>query len=247
MKYLKYFEEASAYEAYKTGSDYVLPNVSYVVELAHLPAGDPRKAVMFSPYVEPAGAPIGASIYGLDGKFYSASEWTAAGKSNSDAAGVAVSNGEHSFVIHPTAEQASTMWSINSSVLIDGVFTTTDRVAAESDFAGESNTVAILAAVSAGTIADAPAVQYAASITFANGKTGYLPSAGELTLAYQHLAEINSCMTAIGGTKFNMESNRYWSSTQNYAMSAWYWYTSSKRVLGSAKYDAFTVRVVAAL
>ena len=32
MKYLKYFEEASAYEAYKNGSDYVLPNVSYVVE-----------------------------------------------------------------------------------------------------------------------------------------------------------------------------------------------------------------------
>lgn len=32
MKYLKYFEQASAYEAYKTSSDYVLPNVSYVVE-----------------------------------------------------------------------------------------------------------------------------------------------------------------------------------------------------------------------
>ena len=32
MKHLKYFEQASAYEAYKNGSDYVLPNVSYVVE-----------------------------------------------------------------------------------------------------------------------------------------------------------------------------------------------------------------------
>lgn len=32
MKYLKYFEEVSAYEAYKNGSDYVLPNVSYVEE-----------------------------------------------------------------------------------------------------------------------------------------------------------------------------------------------------------------------
>lgn len=32
MKYLKYFEEVSAYEAYKSGSDYVTPNVSYVVE-----------------------------------------------------------------------------------------------------------------------------------------------------------------------------------------------------------------------
>jgi hypothetical protein len=32
MKYLKYFEQASAYEAYKASSDYVTPNVSYVVE-----------------------------------------------------------------------------------------------------------------------------------------------------------------------------------------------------------------------
>jgi hypothetical protein len=30
MKYLKYFEQASAYEAYKTSSDYVTPNVSYI-------------------------------------------------------------------------------------------------------------------------------------------------------------------------------------------------------------------------
>lgn len=32
MKYLKYFEQASAYETYKNGSDYILPNVSYIVE-----------------------------------------------------------------------------------------------------------------------------------------------------------------------------------------------------------------------
>lgn len=29
MKYLKYFEQASAYEAYKNGSDFITPNVSY--------------------------------------------------------------------------------------------------------------------------------------------------------------------------------------------------------------------------
>ena len=31
MKYLKKFEVASEYDAYKNGSDYVLPNVSYIV------------------------------------------------------------------------------------------------------------------------------------------------------------------------------------------------------------------------
>ena len=42
MKYLKYFEEASAYEAYKNGSDYVLPNVSFIEDV---------KDVSFEPYV----------------------------------------------------------------------------------------------------------------------------------------------------------------------------------------------------
>jgi hypothetical protein len=40
MKYLKYFEEASAYEAYKNGSNFILPNVSYV---------ERSKNVTFSP------------------------------------------------------------------------------------------------------------------------------------------------------------------------------------------------------
>ena len=42
MKYLKYFEQASAYEAYKNGSDFITPNVSYVEE---------TKGVSFEPYV----------------------------------------------------------------------------------------------------------------------------------------------------------------------------------------------------
>ena len=45
MKYLKYFEEASAYEAYKNGSAYVLPYVSYIVDGAE---------VRFNPNAAPA-------------------------------------------------------------------------------------------------------------------------------------------------------------------------------------------------
>lgn len=241
MKYLKYFETEAAYASYKSGSDYILPNVSYVEE---------TKGVSYAPYVTPSvtpSAPIGASIYGVDGKFYSADEWTSAGKSNSDAVGVAVSNGEHSFVIHPTAEQADIKWSSNTSVQIDGVFTTSDLHTAESDFAGESNTAAILAAVQAGTIADAPAAQYAAGITFANGKKGYIPSAGELTLAYTVLSDINSCMTAIGGIQFDMGGKYYWSSTQDRAICAWYWFDLINVVVSNGKDNTNIVRVVAAL
>jgi hypothetical protein len=57
MKYLKYFEQASAYEAYKNGSDYVLPNVSYVVE---------SDSVDFNPYIPPPPA-AGDIVYYTNG------------------------------------------------------------------------------------------------------------------------------------------------------------------------------------
>lgn len=53
MKYLKYFEQASAYEAYKNGSDYVLPNVSYIVE---------NKGVLYEPYVESTGSYVAVDL-----------------------------------------------------------------------------------------------------------------------------------------------------------------------------------------
>ena len=53
MKYLRKFETESDYNSYRNGSNFITPNVSHIVELEHLPAGDPRKSVMFSPYVEP--------------------------------------------------------------------------------------------------------------------------------------------------------------------------------------------------
>jgi hypothetical protein len=238
MKHLKYFEQASAYEAYKNGSDYVLPNVSYVEE---------NKVVFYMPKSEePAVAPVGASIYGLDGKFYSVDEWTASGKSNSDAVGVAVSDGEHSFVIHPTADPGVTKWSSSQVVTIDGVVNV-NYTDAKSDFAGEANTAAILAAVQAGTIEDAPAAQYCAGITFANGKKGYLPSAGELLMVYSVLKDINSCMTTLGGIEIDMRSKRYWSSTQNWAINAiyWDWYKLNFDAIG--KKNTYHVRAVAAL
>ena len=44
MKYLKYFEQASDYEAYKNGSDYVLPNVSFIEDV---------KDVSYDQYIKP--------------------------------------------------------------------------------------------------------------------------------------------------------------------------------------------------
>ena len=53
MKYLKYFDNVSAYEAYKNGSDYILPNVSYVVE---------TKGVSYEPKIEVGKYKIGVLL-----------------------------------------------------------------------------------------------------------------------------------------------------------------------------------------
>lgn len=45
MKHIKFFENITQYESYKNGSDFVLPNVSYVEEL---------KGISFNPNVEPS-------------------------------------------------------------------------------------------------------------------------------------------------------------------------------------------------
>lgn len=89
------------------------------------------------------------------------------------------------------------------------MFTTTTTSIAKADFAGEENTTAILKAVADGIIADAPAAQYCAGITFAHGKTGYIPSAGELTLAFTVIDDIDNCLAAIGGKRFNMTGYDY--------------------------------------
>jgi hypothetical protein len=43
MKYLKYLQTTNEFESFKNSEDYILPNVSYVVE---------TKGVSFEPYVE---------------------------------------------------------------------------------------------------------------------------------------------------------------------------------------------------
>lgn len=175
------------------------------------------------------------------------------------AAGVVVSDGTHAFVIHPDAEQGPFIdWANKVSdghIVIPGVFTTDRREDAETDFAGEANTAAILAAVADGTIADAPAAQYCASITFAHGKTGYLPSAGELTLAYTVIDDINACLTTIGGKTLDMvyrsDANQgeqyYRTSTQAGEVRAWSWFASNGCIGQSTKIDPGTARAFSAL
>lgn len=220
MKYLKYFDEASAYEAYKNGSDYVLPNVSYVVEgnTVNYNPEPPFKIEIPSPYTE------WARIQHKDGTLYTAEEWLAAKTAgtvvNEDANGVAVLYSKLAIcphVMHPN--YGSALWS-KDYVEIPGVTTVTDSSAAGIDVNGKANTDAIISALSSGIVNDAPAAQYCVDTIFADGHTGYLPAAGEVLAWTNNASAINACMNAIGGKR--VKDRQAWSSTQYSNENAWF-------------------------
>ena len=210
--------------------------------------------------VKPAPEPATVKIKHVDGTLYTDDEWTAAltasTVTNEQAVGVAIPDPRNEYaylcVVHPTAERVDKKWSSNTTVLVDGVFTPKgyDSAArediAETDYAGQANTDAILAAVAAGTIEDAPAAQYCAGITFADGKTGYLPAAGEILQMANCETDINACLAACGGTRlYFIASENYWSSTQSSADCAWMWYYNLDLVIDT-KDRTLRVRAVSA-
>ena len=168
-----------------------------------------------------------ARIQHVDGTLYTAEEWlaaeTAGTVTDADANGVAVRYSQYAscpHVIHPEYI-SNCRWSYNTTVRVPNVIVTSDQATAQLDVNGKANTEAILAAVIAGTISDAPAAQYCAGITFANGQQGYLPAAGELQAWIDNIVSIKACMEAIGASMD--ENKKPWSSTQISSGNAWYY------------------------
>ena len=82
--------------------------------------------------------------------------------------------------------------------------------------AGELNTDKIIAQLGIG---NAQAAEYCRSLTFKNGKKGYLWSLGELRDAYDNKEAINAAMSKIGGTA--LTEGYHWTSTQYSNTRAW--------------------------
>lgn len=238
MKYLKYFEEASEYEAYKNSEDYVLPNVSFIKELANLPAGDPRKSVMFDPKL-----PI-VFIQHIDGNLYTTSQWVNNSFSNDLANGVAVVTNEASFVI-AKEEFAKVKWQPSSSTFINGVSYINDSVSpggtdyssyiptARTILSGYNDTNLIVAITNEG------AAVKCYNYNFPNGKRGYLPAIGELLIVSDYINEINDALSMIGGVTFG--NTYYFSTTQNsyktnnYYSNAWSCWLKSGSIYPQSK------------
>lgn len=156
---------------------------------------------------------FGIGILHVNGFVYDKESWSVLKLKNEDAVGVAVIDERGSFCIAKSDVSEDTKQWGEYGVLIDGVFTTTQNAMSQTDFDGEANTTKL----------DMSNPEYAGALCksykFDNGRTGYLPSHGELYLAYRNKKTINELLVFVGGDK--IKNAWYWSSTQFSAYYAW--------------------------
>lgn len=191
MKYLKEFA---------TESDVimsVLPNVVLVSDTGK---------VLYN--VQPSGV----YIQHIDGELYTTDEWTARGFSNEDANGVAVGQGDISFVVSKEKSVSLLRWCSDTENAVEGLAVISNAADAEKDYNGVANTALIAG------IDTSEAANYCANYTFPNGAKGYLPALGEVAILYANEQAVNKALALIGGVSLDTTQ---WSSTQISAVGAW--------------------------
>lgn len=146
----------------------------------------------------------GVYIQHIDGSLYTTAEWTSGGYTNNDANGVAVLSSFASFVMAKQGISATLYFGgFNMDTPGAKLYTTGEAVL---DFDGEKNTDAIISAYSGkpdGYTIGAPIAERCVAYTFPNGKKGYLPSVGEVNVAYQNKSAIDAALVLIGGSAVN--------------------------------------------
>ena len=194
MKYFKKFRTESEVIVFNT------PNVILIT--------DTKKVLYNVPLTQ------GVYIQHINGSLYTTENWSAGGYSNDEANGIAVLDSDKSFVVAKSGIHFSNTWASGyySSVLIEGIVTTTNRDAAIQDYSGNQNTKNIKEAISS------EAINAALNYRFPCGEKGYLPALGELFILYKYKDAFNVVAASLNG---NTLANEYWSSTQATASMAW--------------------------
>ena len=158
------------------------------------------------------GVPIdkisnGVYIEGLNGKAYTVDNWNG----GTDANSVIVASGKVKFRMALMQSTVGLPIGYVFNNFEDFVTAISGETKAEADYNGAGNTAKILKLE--------PSTSYAAgycnAFTFPDGKTkGYLPSLGQLHLAYKNKAAVNAAFTACGATEMTPNNyGYYWSST----------------------------------
>lgn len=154
----------------------------------------------------------GVYIQHIDGKLYTTEEWTAKAFANEVANGVAVVADECRFVVAKEYAQTGGSWASEYNTLIEGVFTTTSKAEALTDFNGLANYALIPKKNNNG------AAYKISKYRFPNGAEGYMPSAGEMGVLHNNINEIKAALSQIGGVSLG---SYLWTSTQADASQAW--------------------------
>lgn len=146
----------------------------------------------------------GVYIQDISGNLYTEDTWDGTQTAN----GVAVITEECSFAIALT-ESSSTM-SIHSSytgALESYMTAISDETQAKADYDGATNTTNIMK-LQSGT---GYAAGWCNAFSFPSGKTGFLPSLGQMWAAYSNKSAVDAALTKAGGT--TLTSTYYWTST----------------------------------
>lgn len=189
------------------------------------------------------------------------SSWTSYQASGEIAEGVLLVEGGRHLVIAPT-EASSVKWSskpvsssdTSGSVQISGVTTTGNRITALNDFAGRTNTTAIINGSTSSNVTNTE--DYAAgfcnrySRTNVNGKgmtagKWWLPSMGEMAMIWANFDKINYALSKISGTTL-LQANWYWTSTQYSENLAWSLHLLAGLMFNGWKFSQGWVRPVSA-
>lgn len=153
---------------------------------------------------------IGVYVEAIDGTLYKSSFWASSGKTANavvviaDACKVRIALTETSLMIH----------SSNTDPL-ENYITAKDQSSSIVDYDGEGNTNKIIQFNTVyGTNTTSYAAPYCKSYTFSYpiGQKGCLPALGQLWTLVQNKTEVNTCLSACGGTVMDT-SNFFWSST----------------------------------
>nr|DAN22555.1 MAG TPA_asm: Protein of unknown function (DUF1566) [Bacteriophage sp.] len=187
--------------------------------------------------------------------------WASYQASGEIAEGILLAEGGRHLVIAPT-EASSAKWSskpasssdASGSVQISGVTTTGDRITALNDFAGRTNTTAIINGSTSSNVTNTE--DYAAgfcnrySRTNANGKgltagRWWSPSMGEMAMIWANFDKINYALSKIDGAT-QLQTTWYWTSTQGSAGTAWYLYLGDGYMANTWKFAQIKVRPVSA-
>lgn len=152
-------------------------------------------------------------IQHIDGTLYTTDEWTAEGYANDQANGVAVVCVSASFVV-AKSDVGQYNWHSNTTTALE-IIKTSNKAALVLDKDGLSNTTIMLKTDVSG------AAYQCSKYVFPNGKTGYLPSYGEMTILSNNYSKISSALSVIGANSMTVNGSSYWVSAQYSNTNAW--------------------------